>query len=366
MAARFLVALTFLLTLVPTGRVLADESLTIVMWNVESGDADPAWLARNVIPRMKGTDLIGLSEVQDQTWTNQIDSALEQSEGTEFGVVFGTTGRSDRLAVIFDQSELKLLGYDELHGINPGNRVRSPLVCRFEHRASGTEFLFCVNHLYRSNDGERHKQARQLNQWGAQQALPIILGGDMNFDWSVATNGRDRDQGFNELTANNVFVWARPGNIVMTHASTRYNSILDFIFSTANPPWIIKDSQVVVIDGDFPDDAYKSDHRPVAAIFEFKSRPVAGGGADEDDAPDAPDAPDTVDQPEPRVDTDSAVAAIEQSIRQLEDSIAAVLAAAEQLGDEGREQSTKRSLINRLERMQKDAEKLKELLERLE
>jgi hypothetical protein len=335
----------------------ADDSLTVVMWNIESGDANPQWLAENVIPRMKGTDIIGLSEVHDQTWANLIDRALEISEGTTFNVVLGTTGRSDRLAVVYDESELELLGYAELHDINPGNRVRSPLVCRFNHLASGTEFLFCVNHLYRSKEGERHKQARQLNQWGAEQSLPIIIGGDMNFDWDITSNGRRRDQGFNEFVANGVFVWVQPGNVVQTYISTRYNSILDFIFSTAEPPWTVTNSQVVVYEGDSPDDAYKSDHRPVAAVFEFEASQVVGGTSD------TPDEKPGESQPKPS--TDSAVAAIEQAITQLEEAIAAVQAAAEQIGDEGREKSTKRSLATRLERMQKDVEKLRELIERL-
>jgi len=70
--------------------------------------------------------------------------------------------------------------------INVGGNVRAPLVAQLRLKPAGPEFLFMVNHLYRSNTEWRHEQARLLNAWARSQTLPVIAVGDYNFDWDVS------------------------------------------------------------------------------------------------------------------------------------------------------------------------------------
>ncbi len=324
-----------------------DGAVTVVMWNVESGDANIQTIAEKA-GRFTGVDILGLSEVEAELWSHSISGALTRAEREIFKAVTGTTGRSDRLAVVYDDSELDLIGVDELHDINPGGRVRSPLVCHFRHTESDTPFLFCVNHLYRSRDAERHEQARQLNEWIKQQSMPVIVGGDMNFDWSVANNGQHRDKGFDNLTSGGVVNWVRPANIIKTHSSN-YNSILDFIFVTPNGPWKIESAEIIVEDGDFPDTGWTSDHRPVSAVFRIDS------GAPSK----APTGTATTPPPQQQ-----SVSQLQSALSNLEQAIESLQAETEKLNEQDpRERSLRRSIFGRLERMRRDAESIKELIE---
>lgn len=251
----------------------ATEELTIIAWNVESGGADPQVLAQRIAD-FDGCDIWGLSEVNDESWVAQFEIAAEFEEEADFDAMTGTTGRSDRLVIIYDTTELDLLHWEELQNINIRGRVRAPLVAHFRYKPSGDEFLFVVNHLYRSNNEGRHEQARLLNEWAAEQTLPIICAGDMNFDWSVRDRGKTHDRGFDLLTANDTFKWLRPARIVSAQDS-RYNSILDFIFIAGEAPWQRAKCQIIVERGDFPDDETTSDHRPVLGRFYFRDRAVA-------------------------------------------------------------------------------------------
>ena len=86
------------------------------------------------------------------------------------------------MAITYNSNLLEEVKHYELDDINIGCRVRSPLVAQFRFKPTGEEFLFVVNHLYRSSESSRHEQARLLNAWGRSQELPIIAAGDYNFD----------------------------------------------------------------------------------------------------------------------------------------------------------------------------------------
>ncbi|MHC5023717.1 MAG: exonuclease/endonuclease/phosphatase family protein [Planctomycetota bacterium] len=221
-----IIALLFACHALPVAPVAADE-LTVIAWNVESGGADPQVIAQR-IAEFDGCDLWGLAEVNDASWVAQFEVAAEFEEEADFDAITGRTGGP-----------------------------------------SGQEFLFVVNQLDRVNDEGRHEQARRLNEWAAQQALPIICCGEMNFDWSVGDRGRTRDRGFDLMTANGTFRWVRPDRLEPTHDS-RDNSILDFIFVAGVAPWSRARCEIIVERGDFPDDETTSDHRPVLGQFDFR------------------------------------------------------------------------------------------------
>jgi len=125
-----------------------------------------------------------------------------------------------------------------------------------------------VNHLYRSDDEARHTQAQLLNEWAAEQTLPAISVGDFNFDWNIYTD--EHDKGYDFLTAGGRFVWVRPVPLATTQCSgwpCTFESVLDFVFVAGPARQWPAVSDIIVVDGDFPDDETTSDHRPVMAVI---------------------------------------------------------------------------------------------------
>jgi hypothetical protein len=248
--------------------------LTVVGYNVESGDANPAVLAEQYIGPLEGADVWGFSEVQNAEWLRLLEAGAEAGEGADFRSILGQSGGGDRLAIVYDSSLLQLVASEELEALSFGGRVRAALIAHFQVRANGQEFLFVVNHLYRSQEDLRHEQAQMLNVWAQSQSLPIVAVGDYNFDFDVVDgDSGDRDRGFNLLIENNVFQWVRPTPLVKTHCSDRYNSILDFTFvGNQAQTWMVKESTVLFATPDStycPDDDIKSDHRPVSTTFDI-------------------------------------------------------------------------------------------------
>jgi hypothetical protein len=264
----------------------ASQRLTVVGFNVESGGAEPTILAEQLGP-LQGVDIWGFSEVADESWAAILELAAEFDEvgNPDYSYILGSTGGGDRLAIVYNRDRFDLVSVEELDEINPGGRVRSPLVAHFREQESGEEFLFMVNHLYRSDASARHEQARLLNQWATEQTLPIIAVGDYNFDWDIPSNGQQRDRGYDYFTANDVFDWIEPVAMLQTFCSTRFNSILDFVF-VANAPWEAT-SEVLFPEADYcPDTRETSDHRPVQA--EFVLVQVTESEAEAEDTGEAP------------------------------------------------------------------------------
>lgn len=243
------------------------QDLTVIGYNVESGGADPNFVATR-IAAIDGCALWGLCEVQNPVWANIFEAAAEDGEGTDFIPILGTTGGADKLLILYDGDKLERVNSEELHSINVGGRVRSPLVGHFRVKETDEEFLFMVNHLYRSRADRRHLQATRLNAWAAAQDLPIIAVGDYNYDWSVPNGETDHDDGFDHMVANGVFQWIRPSPLYKTQDSN-YNSVLDFVFVSGKAQQWAAGSTVLVAPQDFPDTDDTSDHRPVRARFDL-------------------------------------------------------------------------------------------------
>ncbi|MDQ8200680.1 hypothetical protein QEH56_21110 [Pelagicoccus enzymogenes] len=244
-------------------------TLEIVGWNLESGESDIN-LLDDFAASSDGIDIWGLSEVQSYDVAEQFALAAGDGESGSFDVVFGSTGGSDRLAIVFDESRFTLVDHFELHDINTTGRVRAPLVARFSDGESGIEFMVMVNHLYRGREDQRHLQAEMLNEWVGSQVVPVVAVGDYNFDWDVSENGNSRDRGFDLMTAGGAWAWIKPDPVEVTHLSNRYDSILDFVFVSGNAlGWSAVSSVMKPYGG--PDDDFKSDHLPVFASFEMSA-----------------------------------------------------------------------------------------------
>jgi hypothetical protein len=250
----------------------ANEQITVISWNVESGGADPGVVASQ-IGDMNGVDIWGLCEV-NASWAQGFEQAAEGDEPGDFNSVLGTTGNTDRLLILYDNqqfTELERLeiGWQSRPWYTPNMRPRSALVVKLRHNATSQEFFFMVNHLYRGSgvDPRRLDQAKFLREWAIQQTLPVIAVGDYNFDWDLDPGDCDDNynKGLGAMTACG-FDWLKPALLVKTHDSY-YNSVLDFIFLANYADVISGKSEIVVRANDFPDDNTTPDHRPVKAVL---------------------------------------------------------------------------------------------------
>lgn len=255
--------LALLLALAVSGGAQA-ETLRVIGFNVESGGAHPDTIAEQML-ELGEADVWGFSEVEKFWWAMKFKEAATTMTGDPYYFDWGTTGGGDRLMLLYNTAKLEKVGdHMELHDINPGGRVRAPLVTRLKVKATGEEFFAMVNHLYRKRGDLRAQQAAQLRDWAAQQTIPVIAIGDYNFDWTESGH----NQGFVAMTQGDIFKWIKPDPILPSQCHPDYKSILDFVFvSGAAKDWPAT-SDILFPDASYcPDDNLTSDHRPVEGIF---------------------------------------------------------------------------------------------------
>lgn len=265
--------------LVMVGQVMAQNTaFTVGSWNVESGGANPDTLA-NQLADFDEVDLWGFVEVGSDADAELFEIGAETARGAEFSRIVSESGDEDRLAIVYNSERFELIDSDELDYINPTGRLRSPLVAMLKDTVTGQEFAFMVNHLKSKTDPdsrrERNEQSTLLNEWArdaAEYGLPVIAVGDYNYYYE--TDGSRYEQGLDLLTAEDVFEWVVPEELVLTQCTVDgnrcvFNSVVDFIFVSGQAQTWNGTSVIVVRDGDLPDDEQTSDHRPVLARFEI-------------------------------------------------------------------------------------------------
>ena len=111
-----------------------------------------------------------------------------------------------------------------------------------------------------------------MREWARNKSVPIVAIGRFDFDYDF--NTKKGNAAFVEFLRNGVWKWIKPVDVIDTNWSDdgngidRFpNSMSDFCFvAGAAKDWQAK-SQVIVRDGDFPDDEKTSDHRPVELIL---------------------------------------------------------------------------------------------------
>lgn len=241
---------------------------SIASLNAESGGADPASVAEDTVAPLQGASLFAFEEVENNAAAELFVAAAE-GEGQDLQFRMGTTGYEDRLVLAWDDARFALVELTALDDINVGGTVRAPLVGHMLERESGLEFLFVVNHLWRTDTNARHEQAELLNTWGAAQTLPVVTTGDFNFDWKA--DGSSHDEGYDLLVVNDVFAWVRPPDpLVRTECSEFYDSILDFTFVAGAAKQWGATAAILRQEDDYCRNAREpnySDHRPITATF---------------------------------------------------------------------------------------------------
>ncbi len=241
-------------------------SLRIFSWNVESEGADSEVIA-DQLSKMGGYDVYGLVEVLPQD-LGRFRDAL----GKNYKYAYSKSGNNDRLQLLYNEGRFELVRQLELDDINFEMRYRSPLLIHLRDRATKSEFMVMVNHLARGKEEVRTRQAEQLVEWARGQTLPIFAIGDYNFDYVFATEtGND---GFRTMLRDNIWQWIKPDPLVDTNwydpektGNDVYpGSILDFAFVAGQATEWNCVCNVIVREGDFPDDEKTSDHRPFELI----------------------------------------------------------------------------------------------------
>ncbi len=265
-------------------KVVRDRELGILHWNIESGGSDPEKIGDQLLELAAPGryQVFALSEVdKSEVYKKKFETLGEAGQWRSILGKSGVNGEreDDRLMIFFDSSRLKLVGSQELvkHGdfnLNTG-RHRSPLVAHFECRRSNEQFLLIHNHLARGDGEFRAEQAAGLREFARNNSMAKIAVGDYNFDFVFET--RKGNEGFVEFLRDGVWNWIEPDQLIDTNwydpesdgIDNYPGSILDFTFVSGKAKdWDVT-STVVVRDGDFPDDEWTSDHRPVAVIVRY-------------------------------------------------------------------------------------------------
>jgi endonuclease/exonuclease/phosphatase family metal-dependent hydrolase len=205
--------------------------------------------------------------------------AIRTKHGNFYRFFGSWTGGDDRLAMIFDSDRLKLSFEGELYNIGPIEvndfRHRSPQLAVFQDRTNDKPILLVNVHLARGNAELRRMQALGLSQWAISSTGPALVIGDCNFDYNFVTEtGNDAFEAVEKVGA---LTWAKPAKLVDTNwydgdrdGQDDYpDSCLDFAFYSKLPDGATVRSQVIVRDGDFPDDETTSDHRPLSVTFNW-------------------------------------------------------------------------------------------------
>jgi endonuclease/exonuclease/phosphatase family metal-dependent hydrolase len=258
------------------------DDIIVVEWNMFSGGTG---VRENILQQhltdFDDVDLWALSEVR-ATNAPAYETAAEADESGDFREILGTTGNDDRLLIIYDDTRFDLIASEELMHIQITSGNRAPLIAEFHDTQTGENFKFVVVHLCRcappAPEARRHEQARLLNEWAADQTLPVIIAGDFNFDWDVANGEADHDLGYDNLTADDVFEWVRPAALATTQCELQgngceFNSVLDFVFVSGDAQNWGGTAEIMTADFPFPYASGNSDHRPVRATFTLDGQP---------------------------------------------------------------------------------------------
>jgi endonuclease/exonuclease/phosphatase family metal-dependent hydrolase len=247
------------------------EPLRVISWNVESGGSDPATIAKQ-LAELGRHDVFALQEVHPRD-ADRYGQAIRSAYGRQYRYLFSHTGRSDRLLIAFDSERLVLENITELfqqgsHRLNDWQH-RSPFVATFRDTKSNQRFAFITVHLARGNAELRTEQARGLAEWVTDVRLPIIAIGDFNMDYDFHT--QQGNEAFKVFVAAPILKWVKPAKLVDTNwadsdrdGKDDYpDSLLDFAWVAGPAREWTAEAVVVVREGDFPDNAKTSDHRPL-------------------------------------------------------------------------------------------------------
>ena len=136
-------------------------------------------------------DVYALQEVKAENF-GRYGAAIRKGMDGNYRYFGSTTGRSDRLLIIYDSDRLQLTEIREMFAYerHTSERLAASVTthCPFPRRRKLTSsFLFVTVHLARGNEKLRTQQAAGLREWARDQTLPVVAIGDFNMDYDFAT-----------------------------------------------------------------------------------------------------------------------------------------------------------------------------------
>lgn len=271
-----LICFLLLLSVITVSASNAAETLKIISWNVETEGSDAEIISKQLSAFPK-SDAYLLQEVSGRGLARYA-SAIRETHGQDYKFFVSSFGGPHKLGVIIDQSKLTIRSFSELmsHGEYQLNnyRFRSPLVIDLETK-SGKQLKLVTVHLARGNAKFREEQANGLREWAADQTVPIVLAGDCNFDFDIPTKkGNPAHDAFFE---GDTWQLIEPVEWIDTNWDDRDGdgkdnypgSTLDFAAHSSNGSAVAGTCEIIVRDGDFPDNDRTSDHRPLSVEIEL-------------------------------------------------------------------------------------------------
>ena len=248
------------------------SSYKILSWNIESDGADAGVICEQLKELNKDDkyDVVALTEVLP------VDLSKHRlALGEHYKYIFSKTGFNDRMQILYNESKFSMIRQVDLNKINISKRYRAPMLVHLKDRDTKTQFMVMVNHLARKKAEVRQEQASMLKEWGRDQSLPIIAVGDYNFDYEFETE--KGNPAFNNFMQDNIWRWVKPTEFVDTNwyddpespdGKDDYpGSMLDFAFVAGPAKDWDATCNVIVREGDFPDDEKTSDHRPFELLI---------------------------------------------------------------------------------------------------
>ena len=151
---------------------LQAQPLSLISFNLESGDADIEFLSDQISAIEKPVDVWLFQEALPR-WFDQLENAVKKQSNSEVVAIMGNTGGADRLVTVLVSKRFHLVEVQELDHINIGNRVRAPLSVKIS--SGDREMILVNNHLYRSSADGRWRQSQMLHQWAAEQNVPVVI-----------------------------------------------------------------------------------------------------------------------------------------------------------------------------------------------
>lgn len=247
---------------------LRAEPLTVVGFNVESGDASDLVIGLQ-LSQSRGIDIWALGDVWPAGgWVEQMRDAAQEAEGREYGVLVGETGGADRLMLLYRNDRLVLLDHEELLTARASKREAAPLVARMQ-LAGETEFLLVLVRLSDS-DRRRREQTGALADWASRQRLPVVAAGTFSFGLA---EGDDPDTDMRQFLEASGWRWLRP-EVDRETSCGGGGRVDDFILiGGAATGWNGRSEVMFPQNNYCPDDGRTSSHRPVQARF------ATGGGS---------------------------------------------------------------------------------------
>ncbi|MBO9399163.1 endonuclease/exonuclease/phosphatase family protein [Shimia sp. R9_2] len=247
------------------------QDIRIVSYNVESDSDTNVNLVARDIKEIGSADIWGLQEVDGFDAIFKLREAMDAPD-REMWFELGLSGKSDRLAIVYDRMRFKAVeGPEEITDVGGS---RPPLRMKLVDIETGVAFNVIVNHFNRGNSSLRREQAKRLRDWIKQTDEPTIALGDFNFDLEV------EDWKLGQLNGNRAFhiftstpspvLWAQHEPQLTTQCSHQYNSVLDFIFLGGSARlWDAEVTLFFADDVDYCPDEKKggADHYPLIATL---------------------------------------------------------------------------------------------------